>query len=507
MQILTREGRLVLAGKHRKALRRYQYEIEQRRPLIAPGHFDYLGVRPLGRFQWMPGMQMMGVLITRSSGGGGGGGGDFDGHVPSVTVDTAAEFLTELGSGVLLAGTILGVEPGAYVGTPAGDVDNTPIFNVGTTGTLGSPIVVVARHMAAYNAGSPSLLTELRSSNPFTGSADPLDPLWTSNNPVIGVVSRNYVNFKGLYFNMALSPPRPSNGSILLQSSDNCRIEKCHFDQIETSDGDNFSAVFIRDCDNAYVGNCKAVGGSSPVNQFNHNCAFLITYGSLGTLLEHLEGVNCNQFVFIKGTVGAGVRNSGTLRLSKLTDATQAFADFTSIDATAGFDVIQCLGIRCTRGIVMDNSAASESGYVRANDSTFVDLSGSGSPDSLTAGGLDFESGTVTTGTEFKRNIVAWTSSRTNQYAVKYSDTLTPANTDLNDNLYWESGGACQWRQNGTNYSTLGDWQTATSKEGSSQEGTPNFINAAADNYRRSSYADSRGCYKTGFEQIGLEAA
>lgn len=507
MQILTREGRLVLAGKHRKALRRYQYEVEQLRPQIARGHFEYLNV-PLRApgYQWAPGKRhMMPMVVLASIGSryyspsGGGGGSDYDGHVPSVVVDNEVDFQTEIAAP--LAGTIVGCDSGVLIDTPSGTA-NDPIFKIGGSGSSGSPIIVVAKRMAVYNQGAPATLTELRSDDPFTGSADPLDPLWNGNSAVIGTHQQDWVTIKGFQFDLSVAPPRPSNGVVLLNESDNCRIEKCYFDQILLSDGDNFSSIFIRGCVNAYAANCKGVGGSDDTGATNHNAAFLITYGSLGTLLEHLEAEDVNQFVFIKGTHFSGTRNSGTMRYCKATDCSQDLVDFTTVDATAGFDAYQNLAIRCRMGVNMDASSPTENGYARVYANTLVDL---------ISRGYEVESGVTMTGTELYDNVIAFMAT-TSAIAVSFG-AASDDDTDLHHNLYHEAGGSAQFHASGTTRTGLDDWVTATGQESGSTEADPSFADAGADDYRRlgsdtgSSTSGRRGCYITNDEEIGLEAA
>lgn len=409
------------------------------------------------------------------------GSGDGSNEANAMDFETAIGLI---GNGS--TGNCLGVIEGVCSGTPS-LVRWDPIFKVVNSGTVNDPIVVVAKHLAVYNMDTPANLTELRSNDP--------QPVASGNNSaVLGTAPGvDYVYFVGFYANQVYAPPRPSNGTFLI--SYGCvgvQYQYCWLEQTVNPTGDNYDSFYLEGDTDSVISNCYISGGSGAGN---HNASAITTYGSTNFLFEHVQGTGLNQFIFVKGSNGATF-NSGTIRYCYAQDCSQSFLDAAVIDPV-GVDVYQNLGVRCWRGVVIDNSAAASSGYIRDYNNTFVDMTGPG---------WNAESGVVLTGCTHERTIVAYMSS-TSVYQVQLDGTLTLASAGtFADNLYYEAGASAQFYQNGTPSTGLSAWQTATGKEAGSAETNPNFTDASADNYHRSSYADGRGCYITGTEEIGLQA-
>lgn len=396
-------------------------------------------------------------------------------------------------------GDIVGLIPGTYSDTGS-ETSNDPIFKVTDSGTALNPIIVVAKYPAVYNYGTPANLSEIRSSNPTAPS-----PTIPYNTPVIGAVGADYVRFIGLYANMAYAPPRPSNGTFLMQESDHCWFEACVVDQIQLPDTDNFNALFMRGSNNAVVRNCRFSGGYDGTGSTNHNASAITTYGCLDMLIEHNEFPDANGGIFVKGSHFASIGNSGDIRYNVATDCSQSLCEVAVVEpSSAGVDVYQNLSIRCRQGVVFDASAAAWCTDTRVYNNTLVDA---------VQACVQMDATTALTNCTVKDNVIAFTASSSAK-AISSAGSITPV--DCNYNLLSEAGGSFQGDNNGSTYTGLTGptgWQTGSGEDANSTEESPGFTNVGADNYRRagadtsSSTGGKRGCYITGTEEIGVEAA
>ena len=477
------------------------------------GNFEVLGIRrrgfqatktPIAAAVSLYGRNALAVDASSST------GQIYSGYTPTIYAAPAA-----LGSGsgaseanaMSLAAAVLSRSPGDIVGLVPGtfsgigtQTSNNPIFKVTSSGTALNPIIFVAKYPAVYNYGTPALLSEIRSSNPTAPS-----PTISYNTPVIGAVGADYVRFIGLYANQTYAPPRPSNGTFLANESDHVWFEDCVIDQIVLPDTDNFNAMFMRGSNNFVIRNCRFSGGYDVTGDNNHNPSAITTYGCLDFLIEHneLEGV-CGG-IFIKGSHFAGVCNSGIIRYNKSSGASQSFAEIACIQpSSSGVQAYQNLSIRDRQGIVFDDSTIAFCTDISVYSNTIVDA--------VTVA-VRMDNGTALTNCVLRDNVLAFTGA-TSAKAISCAHSIAPITS--NYNLFSEAGGSFQADNNGSTYTGLtgvSGWQTGSSKDANSTEESPGFTNAGADNYRRagadtsSSTGGKRGCYITGSEEIGVEAA
>lgn len=401
--------------------------------------------------------------------------------------DNAMDFATAIGLiGNGSTGRCLGVLPGVYSAAAATNTRWQTCFTVANSGTSGDPIVIVCKYPAAYNYDTPSYLTELRNSN-----------YATQQNPVIGVGDSglDYIRFIGFYADQTYAPPRLSNGTFVIgPSSTGIAFEQCWVKQLDTLvDIDNCNSIYLEGCTNPELINNYITGGNSG-GTLNHNAAAFTLYGVVNFLAEHNYFYNVNCGIFVKGS-NAGIGNSGIIRFNLGVDLSHTLFEMAEIQpASIGFSVTQNLAIRCARGLNFDQSVAARCTDISCVNNTFVDC---------TDAGVNQDNTAAMTNCSNEQNIIAFMSS-TAARALQISNSVAPLTSE--DNLYYEAGGSATFYQNGSSYADLAAWYAGTSKDGTSAEGNPNFIDAGADNYHRSSYADGRGCYITGTEEIGIQA-
>jgi hypothetical protein len=403
----------------------------------------------------------------------------------------AMPLLTAL-STVSSAGTgTVGVVTGTPSAPASGGARWTPIFRVTGSGTVGSPIRVVAKYPTTDYPDNTELWTELRSSTPFAVGSN-------SNVAVCGVTPGvSNVQWIGFYLNQTYAPPRPSNGTVVASyNTTNVLIEKFTMDQTVNPDNDNFDSFYLEDSENTIIRNCLIRGGAGD-SSVNHNASSITTYGCINFLFEHIEFAGVNGAFFIKGSNpnNSAQFNSGIIRYNKCSGANQAFIELAN--QTDGVSVYQNLGYRNRLGIWFDASGSGTiaNSYVRNN--TMVDNSEANYGSDTTNFGASLD---------FQKNISAFTAA-SSAFHVNFGADDVADFSPFDDNLYHEVGGSGDFRKSSTSYSGLSAWAAAIGKEASSAETSPGFTDSASDNYHRTSYADGRGCYITGTEEIGVEAA
>lgn len=83
-----------------------------------------------------------------------------------------------------------------------------------------------------------------------------------------------------------------------------------------------------------------------------------------------------------------------------------------------------------------------------------------------------------------QNNIYVPTVNTSGTYCVKFNDAGAPAQGTLDYNQYWVAGANTEYGViNVTDYASLADWQTATSQDANSQDGTPAFTDYAGGDY------------------------
>lgn len=187
-----------------------------------------------------------------------------------------------------MAGDIVGLIPGTYTAADIAASDSVPAWQTTNSGSSGNPIRIVAKYPAVANASNRS---ELR-----TGAAT----AWTGN-PTFGALSKDYVEWLGIYVDETVSHSTGTCGVVSIADSNNCAVKYC----VIVGAGDHISDSLrcaIR-LENNDVGNnvvsynhCSNFSpGITNANEF----AILIL-DSVTVLVEHNEVEGSAGGVFVK---------------------------------------------------------------------------------------------------------------------------------------------------------------------------------------------------------------
>jgi hypothetical protein len=402
-------------------------------------------------------------------------------------------------------GSIIGVLAGIYTGTPSG-VSNRPIFQPAGSGNSTTPLIIVAQYPAAQHRNvSRALLSEFRSSAPFTDKdivyvdRPTNENRWAVNNPVFGLVSKTNVLVIGLFADMQFAPPRPSNGTFLMNQCAGCTFSMCAVDQVPVPDLDNYNALFDRGNTDCTVTDFLATGGAMSAPN-NHNASVITAYGAIRGRWLRVTGVGVNCLLFMKGSHN-GIGNSGLIQYCKSTGASQSAIEVSEVQpGGGGIDVLNNLSIRDNIGFKYDDAVAARCTDIRVRQNTFVD--------SVRACILVDDTPALTNCVQMD-NVCAFTAP-TSARVIEANRSVAPITS--NNNLFFEQGGDPGFSNAGSDVlGGLPGWQAATSKDLLSTQGPAGFQNAANDDYRRfeidsgSSVGGRRGSYVTNNEAIGVQ--
>lgn len=403
-------------------------------------------------------------------------------------------------------GDIIGILPVATGGIPTGTNTGNrfaPAWIPNSGGTSGNPIIIVGKYDPTQLTGvaSNSSRTELRNgvTSGFAGC------------PTFGTASnRDFVTYLNIFVNEEFSRSKADTGPCVVFDSDDVTIERCVIKSFPSPRGDwgdgcspacagdNHNVFRIESTLRTIVRNCRMYDLYESDNS-NSNWAAIMLYGARDFLLSHLEISNSDAGIYIKGTA-SGVHNYGTVEYCRIWDIDNAGIRAQDMDATNDtlirfnlvFDCGQyCIGLSdvgsgvTTRNVhILNNTVVSRTANVSQSGCLFIHALVS------------------STDIRFARNISFLSGNGSNFDAGGWAGTWT----SLTDNLYYNGGSNVILSYNGTQHSSYAAWATPTG-ETSGASGNPNFLDAANDDFRRSSYADGRGCYLTGIEEIGVQAA
>lgn len=402
------------------------------------------------------------------------------------------------------AGAVVGCLPGVYANSRSGTDDRwLPIYWPANSGSPGSPVIFVGKydHLLYYNDAAKRCEIQNTTAN--------LVSPWTDagNRAGIGFYARDYQQWRNFYINTTNVPSYPDKGSAGSNDANNCMFRKIVFNRTFGYNGsDNYDCIFLQASDNMVVEYCYAYGH---VGTSHRNISVIKTYSCANFTFRYNTFENVGQGIYVKGDVlgAAGFGQSGTIHNNKSTGCTTGFIAIGSVrQTTAPSNIVTVhhnLSIRDAEGLRYESSG--DSGTSNAGrkfyNNTIVDTTGS------LGGGALYSNDSTLIDDEFYNNVVAFMSSTAQNCAdLQSTSGLSP----YNYNLYYEAGGTPTFNGDGGSYTGLAAWRTHTGAEANSSIGDPVFVNAGADNYRRTSSGDTgsstggvRGCYETGSEQIG----
>lgn len=402
-----------------------------------------------------------------------------------------------------VAGNAVQVAPGIYEGASTGD-GLSPAFRPSHDGSPTQPIVFFAQYPAATET-NPANWSRLRR----TGAAD---------SPLIGAggdgAYRSHIIIDGFYFNYN-EGAMPSTRGIVYLGFNNTgnKVRRNRFDRANlgaADNGDNFNCIQIHASANAEIADNLFYGGYDATG--SHNESSITTYGALNFVIEHntFEGVTTG--IYVKGSFG-GVGNRGLIRFNRFLDF-RSGVELTENEDGGTVEVYQNLfydwnGTNASAAIVFENSVPSEHRNFVVHHNTIVTPAPGGA-----AGPVSVENAIAMTGNVFRDNIVAGVEAGNTQVLVNAFDVASLNNfTQWNYNLYYNNGATPTFAMNGVVHSGLAAWQAASGRDSNSITTAPQFVDAAAKNFRlvnngqpalsASSTGGALGSYLTGTEVIG----
>lgn len=391
-----------------------------------------------------------------------------------------------------VAGDVVGILPGTCTGSNTAS-RFVPSFNPANSGTVGNPIRLVAKYSAAYYESNRTTL-----SNGVTSGE--------SGCPTFGASTRNYIHWIGVHVDVDSSRPRPDTGPSTIHDCTGSEIHQAVIVGAAMAWVDNYNAVRVEDCTDPVVKNCKLSGIRRIGGNTTHNVCAIMLYGARNAQILNNEITDCNVGVWAKGGGGPGDAwgNYGVCRYNKIWNVYDGVLG-TTIEAGEQWLVEHNLIYDFYRAALVwdDSVVGTPNRNVRMRNNTgYTTRTG-------IAGGIWIENVTnggasPTSGHECDDNIIVIPAS-TDQ--VVNAGTYTGgAFTSFDGNCLYQSGGTRRFSVNGSNYTSLGDFQSAFPAT-NNVESDPMFVDVGGGDFRLQggSPAAGKGCYVTGNEQIGVE--
>lgn len=395
------------------------------------------------------------------------------------------------------------------------------------SGTLGSPIRIVAKYPALDYPDNPELWSEFRATAPVLG---PDITALNGNRPAFGAdpSGSSHVHWIGGYMDTQYTGVRPSHGVFYAgDGTVGIKMLKWRVDVYayygSDFDDDNPVVLFGSGSDDFEIANnIFSGGGHTPadVSEFvNHNVATLMFYGCHNFNVHNNTFSDSNCSIFVKGTTSGGTRFSyGNIRYNWFEDAMLSAMEFADLDAveTTNVDhnVLVRIGLVPTsiggetdaisldrssqnaRNLVIDHNTIVNPGYLSGNN-------GNGIHVKQDAG--NYQNLTVT-------NNVTYFATGLGRRAFMFGwfgGPIAATDVDSDYNIWYGVDDVVNFEQNGTSYAGIPAWNVATALDAHSSNINPAFADILTDDYHRygadsgSSTGSRRGAYVTNDELIG----
>lgn len=433
---------------------------------------------------------------------------------------------------LVAAGEVIGLIPatgaGSYFFTTANT--NAVFFAPSVTGTVGSPIRIVAKYPALDYPSNPELWSEFRATAPVLG---PDITALNGNRPAFGAdpLGASHVHWIGGFMDEQYTGTRPSHGVFYAGNGTSgikmlkWRVNVYAFYGSDYDD-DNPVVVFGSASDDFEIANnVFSGGGHTPTSGpefMNHNVAVVMFYGCHNFNVHNNTFTDSNCAIFVKGTTDGGTRFSyGAIRYNLFQDAMLSAVEFADLDAVESTNVEYNLLVRIglvptaiggeTDAISLDRSSQNARNLV-INHNTIVDpgyLSGvNGNAIHVKQDAGNYQNLTVT------NNVVYFSAGLARRGFIFgwFGGPIVATDVDSNYNLWYGVdgvGGATLFEQDSTTYNNIADWTAGTTLDADSTAVDPAFNDILTDDYHRygadtgSSTGGRRGCYVTNDEVIG----
>lgn len=399
-------------------------------------------------------------------------------NAPWATIGRAAWGSTDRAapnaSEAAAAGDTVYIAAGTYSVTGSGS--DTPVYNPANSGTDGNLITFEA-------VGTVTLTT--------TGA----------DGAVIGASGVDYIKWKGFTIDEANAPSFGDTGPANLLDTTGSVIEGCTIDgNGDPGHNDNHNGVRLETAINCTVKNNKIYDVlTSGVN--GRNGAAVMSYSSQGCIIEHNEFYGCGSGIFLKGESSIA-HESMIVRYNKTYDCLAGIYLMNFNQASQESQrsyVYQNIAYGCDFGITVAGDVSS-SNYITVYNNTVYNNTCN----------IGLRSGGAVTNIIFKNNLSV---SPGSQEIFMAGDLSSHTGFSVDYHVYY---GSNSWTFNATEYTSLGDWQTAISDDAHSSVADPLFVSAAGADFHlqagspaltASDTGGPVGAYITGNETIGIEGA
>lgn len=369
----------------------------------------------------------------------------------------AAALVTSLGRPL-----IVGVMPGTYTGSvPGSDRRSTPAFN---------PIAstwLVCKYAAAYYETNRCEFRNGQTTGLNLGSA------------TIGAgTGRNGVRWYGPYVNEDVSRSAADTGPVVFWWSDDVELHGAYIFARTQDWGDNHNAVRIENVDGAVIKNNKLEGPWNNVDD-GHNDATVMTYGSTNFTIENNEIFNANALIFVKGSdqIGGTVYNSGTIRYNLMHDTRHGA---TLLEVETGSQLLfehNLIYDWAMTAIVWDNSVSGSTVHdIKVRNNTVARWALDPYHPDEVVGAIFIENIGTNSGHELDDNIIVCPND--GRHLINGGDYPGGGFTSIDGNHFYQGGGTRRFSWNGSNYTTLASFQSASGATNGA-EGDPLFTDAA----------------------------
>jgi len=252
--------------------------------------------------------------------------------------------------------------------------------------------------------------------------------------------------------------------------------------------------------ENCYLSGATVTGTSS------HNGAGIMTYGCRNLTIKNNEISSCGAGIYIKGE---GVQTQGAIdiRYNYIHDTDSAGISYENAQYTTdGDSYIRNNIIADTGGDCVDHRFGDTNNLKVVNNTLY-----SWGSDNAALDNYHYDNHT---NFEFNNNICYHpTGSSSTDYMWNSGKSAGAANWSADYNCYYNNGGAVEFSLNGSTYTTISDWRTATGDEANSIVTTPDLndpgngdftLGGSSNAAGAADDGDDMGAYEKGTETIGI---
>lgn len=383
-----------------------------------------------------------------------------------------------------VAGNVVGFLPGVSVIHAHSTDVQTPTLNPANSGTSGSRIVFVTKYAAVAldNVASNGNRTQLRHDGTGVVADGPSSESGTGAS-MYGSADRDYITWDGFYVDCASAEIASDTGVISVRECTGVHIRNFYIKGKANTCNSNAVLYRPNNCVGTVLSNFIAVdhsndgsGGSTPQEGL-----FSDQYGDEDFTIEYGTVRNCETGFYTKGSAASGAAlNWGVIRYNVISGANQGMR-FNAWDTVDVLEVHHNLIYDyVSQGMTIGtNHPTAENMLIHHNTIANGTALGGG------ANGGIYIKAQVTAFSNFiiRDNIIDWVHASAGK-AVEGGEYAGATFPTMNYNRYYRAGNTVQWSRNGSDYSSIAAWRTATSQEANSDVfASEPFNSRATDDY------------------------